>query len=138
MVPANPSVPVTEDVEGAIEVTLKPPPAITSTQIELLKMYDDPGAPQTSDRRESGFISITKRSKVVLGNPALTVSESGNIVTINIVKMDTEGVVELTYKKMWAAAKALDGFATVTVTSDGEDFDFIGLGEVLLGRVLER
>ena len=44
-----------------------------------------------------------------------------NTVTINIVKMDKDGYVELTYKKMWAANDRqwrCTGFATVTVTSD--------------------
>ena len=91
------------------EVKVNPPPAVTEAHVtQLLGLVDpDDDAPQTSDRRESGFISITKRSKVVLGNPALTISDDGNTVRINIVKMDTGGIVELTYKKMWAAKPVL-------------------------------
>ena len=109
-------------------VRLVPPPAVTAAQVTRLDVYDSPGAPQTSNRGNSGFLSITSRSKVVLGNPALVVD--GTTATINIVKMDKDGVVELTYKKMWAAQASTD-LATVTVTSDGTSSATEDLGEIL-------
>ena len=110
--------PLPKETDTKPPVKVNPPPAVTGTHVTQLFTFVDVDAeglaPQTSYRQKSGFISITKRSKVVLGNPALTIVS--NVVTINIVKMDTGGIVELTYKKMWAADDST-GFATVAVTS---------------------
>ena len=64
-----------------------------------------------------------------MGTLRLRLTPTTNTATINIVKMDLDGVVELTYKKMWAAT-ASTGFATVTVTSDGTaEATFPALGD---------
>ena len=69
------------NTQPAIEVDLKKPPAVTDTQRARLNALPispanpagaQNGLPQTSDRRKAGFISLTKKSGVSLGNPALT------------------------------------------------------------------
>ena len=134
VVPGTPGTLVGPTVTDAIEVDLDPPPATSDTQVSRLSSTSpavlvSDSVPQKADRRKSAFVSITKRSGVVLGNPALTllgssgdeeVTANAQRVRINIVNMDKDEVLELTYKKVWAASVTgtTETLADVEVTSD--------------------
>ena len=78
--------PVASGSDVHLNVDLDKPPAISDTQVSRLNSTSpvvlvSNSVPQKADRRKSAFVSITKRSGVVLGNPALTLLGSSGDCT---------------------------------------------------------
>ena len=114
------------------QVDLKPPPAVTEVQLTRLTNFDSAGVVRTLPSSASGYVSIARSSGVTFGTPKILITDTdavgtpgyrisdNGIVTINIVKMNKDGYVDLRFKKMFAvlATEDAETLFTVLVASD--------------------
>ena len=129
------------------QVDLKPPPAVTQVQLTRLTSFDSTGVVRSRPSSASGYVSIARSSGVTFGTPKIIIDDAeaddrtaagygiddDSAVTINIVKMNKDGYVDLRFKKMFAVVEtdAADLF-TVSVASDvNTPTDLPTVGEVV-------
>ena len=137
--PSAPGTPITAPdppVESptAMQVDLKRPPAVTTVEGNRLRALDSAAVVRTLPSSASGYVSIARSSGVTFGTPKILIVDAeadtpaaegyrisdNGIVTINIVKMNKDGYVDLRFKKVFAAA-ATDPAETLFAVSVASD-----------------
>ena len=127
-----------------VKTAVPQPPVLLKSQVDELKQGGDignalspttaNGGPQATTRGKPGYVSMTSTGSVSFANRPITVNTTNNTVTINIVKMDKDAEIKLTYRKMFAAnasdsATLFTLYAVSSGTNDGST-DRSQFGEV--------